>query len=100
MARVASGLPWLAAAIIAAAVVWRVGLDFWTTALIVGLCFLAMIGSLLITGPEAPPSAWRAMRADELKRELEAVRRELEAIRRVAEEARDLLRKISEELAE
>jgi len=99
MARVASGLPWLAAAIIAAAVVWRVGLDFWTTALIVGLCFLAMMGSLLITGPEAP-SAWRTMRADELKRELEAVRRELEAIRRVAEEARDLLRKISEELAE
>ena len=44
MARVASGLPWLAAAIIAAAVVWRVGLDFWTTALIFGLCLLAKLG--------------------------------------------------------
>ena len=95
MSRVASGLPWIAAAIIAGVIIWKVGLDFNTTLITFGLMFLALIGSILIEGERAEPR-FLTLR---LTGKIDEIENKLEVMKKLLEDIRDLLKKISEELS-
>ena len=95
MSRVASGLPWIAVAIIAGIIIWKVGLDFNTTLITFGLMFLALIGSILIEGERAEPRLLTLR----LTGKINEIESKLEVMKKLLEDIRDLLKKISEELS-
>lgn len=99
MGSVVRGLPWIAAAIIAAVIVWKVGLDFGIALFISGLFFFAFIASLVISEhPETRRIRMEGMA--QLAGDMAEVKNRLESIEKILSESRDLLKRIAEELSE